>query len=59
MTAAPVVAHVERVPSGWNLHSMELEPFEPHTLDIFDTITNDQVLIFFRRTFKSICIRYL
>lgn len=43
MHAGPMTPHLEELPSGWNLSSMELQPFEPRALDIFEVMTVEQV----------------
>lgn len=41
----PLTPQLERLPSGWNLMSMELTPFEPQALDIFSIVTDEQVML--------------
>ncbi len=41
--SGPETPPLERLPSGWNLRSMELTPFEPQALDIFSIVTDEQV----------------
>ncbi|BDA40939.1 probable AP2-like ethylene-responsive transcription factor AIL1 at N-terminal half [Coccomyxa sp. Obi] len=43
MHAGPMTPYLEELPSGWNLSSMELHPFEPRALDIFEVMTDEQV----------------
>ncbi|KAK9916453.1 hypothetical protein WJX75_002809 [Coccomyxa subellipsoidea] len=42
--SGPLTPQLERLPSGWNLMSMELTPFEPQALDIFSIVTDEQAL---------------
>ncbi|EIE26470.1 AP2-domain-containing protein [Coccomyxa subellipsoidea C-169] len=42
--SGPETPPLERLPSGWNLRSMELTPFEPQALDIFSIVTDEQAL---------------
>ena len=43
--SGPLTPQLERLPSGWNLMSMELTPFEPQALDIFSIVTVEQVML--------------